>query len=83
MRIGESDGPLQIITSPEPESIEVLKDAGATAIYGARDGNEAILIPTKNGKSGRLRLILNLHCQKVKTIIKMYLVNTRQYFEMR
>lgn len=35
------------------ESMEVMKDAGATAIYGARANNGVVLITTKKGKSGR------------------------------
>lgn len=40
------------INSEEIESIEVLKDASATAIYGARGANGVILITTKKGKAG-------------------------------
>jgi TonB-linked SusC/RagA family outer membrane protein len=38
------------------EEMQVLKDAGATAIYGARAGNGVILITTKQGKSGSARI---------------------------
>jgi len=41
------------INSEDIESMEVLKDAGATAIYGARASNGVILITTKQGKEGR------------------------------
>ena len=41
------------LNSDDIESIEVLKDAAATAIYGARSANGVILITTKTGKSGR------------------------------
>lgn len=44
---------LSDINSDDIESMEVLKDAGATAIYGARANNGVILITTKRGKSGR------------------------------
>jgi TonB-dependent SusC/RagA subfamily outer membrane receptor len=49
--------PFQDIMSIEVGSIKVLKDAAAPSIYGSRGGNGAILISTKNGNSGRLRLI--------------------------
>ena len=42
-----------IIDPAEIESIEILKDASATAIYGARGANGVIIITTKKGKSGR------------------------------
>ena len=42
------------------ESMDVLKDAGATALYGARAGNSVILITTKRGKEGTARVDFNL-----------------------
>jgi len=44
--------PLNFINSQDIESIDVLKDASATAIYGARGANGVILITTKKGKAG-------------------------------
>ncbi|MEC3966940.1 TonB-dependent receptor [Flagellimonas halotolerans] len=41
------------LNSDDIESMEVLKDAAATAIYGARSANGVILITTKKGKAGR------------------------------
>src|SRR5260221_9564864 len=44
--------PLNTINPADIESISVLKDADATAIYGARGGNGVILITTKKGRGG-------------------------------
>ena len=44
--------PLNFINPQDIESIDVLKDASATAIYGARGANGVILITTKRGKAG-------------------------------
>lgn len=41
------------LNSNDIESIQVLKDAGATAIYGARGSNGVILVTTKSGKAGK------------------------------
>ena len=41
------------------ESIEILKDASATAIYGSRGSGGVILVTTKKGKSGKARIELN------------------------
>lgn len=49
---GQVRGSLSDINSEEIESIEVLKDASATAIYGARANNGVILITSKRGKAG-------------------------------
>ncbi|MBU2525418.1 MAG: TonB-dependent receptor [Bacteroidetes bacterium] len=48
-----STNPLNFINSADIESIDVLKDASATAIYGSRGANGVILITTKSGKSGK------------------------------
>ncbi len=47
------------INSNDIESMEILKDAGATALYGARAGNGVILITTKQGKQGKANVTFN------------------------
>ncbi|TXF87924.1 TonB-dependent receptor [Neolewinella aurantiaca] len=54
-----SESPLSTINPEDIESIEVLKDASSTAIYGSRGANGVILITTKTGKEGRARLTYN------------------------
>lgn len=49
---GSSDNILASINPNDIESIQVLKDASSTAIYGARAGNGVIIITTKKGKTG-------------------------------
>lgn len=49
---GNQDNVLASINPSDIESIEVLKDASSTAIYGSRAGNGVIIITTKRGKSG-------------------------------
>ena len=46
-------GSFYALNADDIESIEVLKDAAATAIYGARSANGVILVTTKTGKAGR------------------------------
>lgn len=50
---------LSIINPNDIESIEVLKDAAAAAIYGARAANGVILITTKRGQEGKAKATLN------------------------
>jgi TonB-linked SusC/RagA family outer membrane protein len=50
---GGDTNPLNFLNPQDIESIDVLKDASATAIYGARGANGVILITTKKGKSGQ------------------------------
>jgi len=48
--------PLALINASDIESIEVLKDAGASVIYGSRASNGVILITTKKGKKGNIKV---------------------------
>ena len=50
---------LSDINSADIMSIEVLKDAGATALYGARANNGVILVTTKSGKSGDTEIVVS------------------------
>lgn len=49
------------INPSDVESVEVLKDASATAIYGTRGANGVILVTTKKGKSGKVQVSLNTY----------------------
>lgn len=50
------NGGIENLNPQDIESIEVLKDASATAIYGARGANGVVLVTTKKGKEGRVTL---------------------------
>lgn len=64
------------------ESMEILKDASATAIYGSRGANGVVLITTKAGKrgTGRVELVNKTSFGTVSNPIKM--MNSRQYAEI-
>lgn len=53
---GISSNPLNFINPQDIESIDVLKDASAAAIYGARAANGVIVITTKKGKVGKIQM---------------------------
>ncbi|MEL6922806.1 MAG: TonB-dependent receptor [Bacteroidota bacterium] len=55
----ETSNPLATINPNDIESVTVLKDASATAIYGSRAANGVILITTKSGKSGKPKIKLS------------------------
>ncbi len=75
--------PLNYINSSDIESIDVLKDADATAIYGSRAANGAILITTKKGKPGETKFIFNVQGGEGKVSHKLHLLDTKQYLQMR
>ncbi|ASO05501.1 iron complex outermembrane receptor protein [Arenibacter algicola] len=56
---GSGESPLNFINPDDIESIDVLKDASATAIYGSRGANGVVIITTKNGKAGVSKISLS------------------------
>ena len=54
--INNADGSLNDINPNDIESVEILKDASATAIYGTNGANGVILVTTKHGKSGKAQV---------------------------
>ncbi|WP_162127504.1 SusC/RagA family TonB-linked outer membrane protein [Flavobacterium phycosphaerae] len=75
--------PLNSINPQDIESIEVLKDADATAIYGSRGANGVVLITTKKGKQGKTRFTANVSQGVAQATKFMTLLNTEQYLAMR
>jgi len=65
------------------ESIEVLKDASSTAIYGSRGASGVILITTKKGKAGATSINVSLATGISQVSKKLDLLNTSQYLQMR
>ena len=71
--------PLAMINQNNIESVTVLKDASATAIYGSRASNGVIIITTKKGKSGELQVNYNANVS-VSTIAEQADVLTSDEF---
>ncbi|MBB2148128.1 SusC/RagA family TonB-linked outer membrane protein [Pedobacter gandavensis] len=75
--------PLSTLNPKDIESIEVLKDADATAIYGSRGGNGVILITTKRGQAGKTKLQAGFQ-QGVQIVATRWdMLNTEQYLAAR
>ncbi|WP_298535866.1 SusC/RagA family TonB-linked outer membrane protein [uncultured Algibacter sp.] len=75
--------PLNAINPSDIESIEVLKDADATAIYGSRGANGVVLITTKKGKVGKTQFKANMSSTLGQVSNFLDLMNTQQYLEIR
>lgn len=58
---GQATSPIADLNPADIESIEILKDASATAIYGARAANGVILITTKRGATSRPKISINTY----------------------
>jgi TonB-linked SusC/RagA family outer membrane protein len=75
--------PFSFINPADIESIAVLKGADATAIYGSRAANGAILITTKKGRAGEAKIELNLQNGWGQIDRKLDVLNLKQYLQMR
>jgi len=80
---GTALSPFNSINPSDIESIEILKDADATAIYGSRGANGVILITTRKGKAGKTQINANINQGFTQVGKTMDLMNTEQYLEMR
>lgn len=74
--------PLTNINPDDIESIEILKDASATAIYGSRGANGVILVTTKQGKIGKLKINVNASWTWQQISKTMDMLNARQLAEL-
>ena len=75
--------PFNLINPADIESIEILKDADATAIYGSRGANGVILITTKKGKAGKTKVGASYAVGFSKATRTMRMLNTKEYLQMR
>jgi TonB-linked SusC/RagA family outer membrane protein len=61
------------------ETIDILKDAAATAIYGSRGANGVVLITTKRGKAGKTQVEFNSYLGTQATTKRLPLMNAQEY----
>jgi TonB-linked SusC/RagA family outer membrane protein len=78
------DGGLNDLNPSDIESVDVLKDASATAIYGSRGANGVILITTKKGEGdGRARITYDTYVGQSEALRKIEMLNGEEFVEMR
>lgn len=70
---------LSSLNPADVESIEVLKDASATAIYGSRGANGVILITTKKGKSGKAKINVNANYTVATAANLLQMMDLKQF----
>ncbi len=76
-----STNPLVDINPQDIESIDVLKDAAAAAIYGARGANGVVLITTKKGKSGRTKVTVSAQQGFSDPTRTLRMLNAQEYVD--
>ena len=74
--------PLSTINPSDIESVEVLKDASATAIYGSRGANGVVLITTKRGQSGSTRVSYDGYYGVQEVLKTMDVLNASQFAQL-
>ncbi|WP_158280654.1 SusC/RagA family TonB-linked outer membrane protein [Pararcticibacter amylolyticus] len=75
--------PLNTLSPNDIESINVLKDADATSIYGSRGANGVVLITTRKGKAGNTKLEAEVYSGLSEISRKLPMLNTEQYLAIR
>ncbi len=74
--------PLNSLNTNDIESIEILKDASATAIYGSRAANGVVLITTKKGSSGRIQVDISSKIGSQVVSKKIDVLSSKEYIDV-
>lgn len=74
-----SDAGIDFINPSDIESMEILKDAAASSIYGARGANGVVLITTKKGKSGKMQISYDGYYGVQNPWRKLDMLNSQEY----
>src|SRR5687767_9260137 len=77
------NGSFNDLNQDDVSSVEVLKDASATAIYGSRGSNGVILVSTKRGRTGKAALTYNGYVGQVRVRDQYPVMNTQEFTEFK
>jgi TonB-linked SusC/RagA family outer membrane protein len=77
--VGSGTNPLSSLNPNEIESIDILKDASATAIYGSQAANGVVIVTTKRGKSGAPKLAVETYYGAQQLPKKLDVMDLQQF----
>ncbi|OYX23657.1 MAG: SusC/RagA family TonB-linked outer membrane protein [Algoriphagus sp. 32-45-6] len=77
----DTDGQPSNLNPNDIESIQVLKDASSTAIYGSRGSNGVVVITTKRGKSGKPKISFNAYSGWNQTVKKLDMLSADEWVD--
>ncbi|MBS1566141.1 MAG: SusC/RagA family TonB-linked outer membrane protein, partial [Bacteroidetes bacterium] len=77
------NGSINDLNQDDVSSVEILKDASATAIYGSRGANGVILVSTKRGRSGKPTITYNAYAGVVRPQGEYPVMNTQEFYEFK
>jgi len=72
-------GGIDYLNPNDIESVEIMKDAASTAIYGARGANGVVMITTKKGKKGRMKVDYDFSYSMSNIWRKVAVLNVKEY----
>ena len=75
-------GSIENVNPSDIESMEVLKDGAAAAIYGSRAANGVILVTTKNGKKGDIKIDFNAYVSSTHIARQLEMLNASEYVQV-
>ncbi len=81
--INTQNNPLNFLNPDDIESIEILKDAAAASIYGARAANGVVIVTTKKGKAGKPKFTVNVYQGQSSPLQLVNSLNSQQWFQLR
>jgi len=81
--INTQNNPLNFLNPDDIESIEVLKDAAAASIYGARAANGVVIVTTKKGKAGKTKFTVNTYVGQSSPLRIPEVLNAQEWYNLR
>jgi len=79
---GVPTGDIGYLNPSDIESVDILKDAASSAIYGAQAANGVVLITTKQGKAGKMHISYNGYYGVQNVIKKVDMLSTSEYMSL-
>ena len=74
-------GDITTVNPQDIESMEILKDGAAAAIYGSVAANGVVIVTTKNGKKGETKIDFNAFCQFTSCLLYTSRDNSLEFFD--
>ncbi|MBP6687109.1 MAG: TonB-dependent receptor [Lacibacter sp.] len=81
--INTQNNPLNFLNPDDIESIEILKDAAAASIYGARAANGVVIVTTKKGKMGKPKFTVSVYQGQSSPLQLVESLNSQQWYQLR
>jgi TonB-dependent starch-binding outer membrane protein SusC len=75
--------PLSFLSNDDIQSIDILKDAASSAIYGSNAANGVVIVTTKKGKAGKTKFVFNSYYGLSQPLKKLNVANSQEYYQLR